>query len=65
MRKPARPSIARTWCDTQPDALFDNYPGAPRGGVQVDRPMPDAWFSSSTSLSGNNVHVYSDPTDAN
>jgi hypothetical protein len=45
--------------------LFDNYPGAPRGGVQVDRPMPDAWFSSSTSLSGNNVHVYSDPTDAN
>jgi hypothetical protein len=45
--------------------VFDNYPGAPLGGVQVDRPLPDAWFSSTTSLSGNNVHVYTDPADAN
>ena len=45
--------------------VFDNYPGAPRGGTQVDRLIPDAWFSSSTTLSGNNAHVYSDPSDAN
>ncbi len=45
--------------------VFDNYPGAPRGGVQVDRVIPDAWFSSATTLSGNNAHVYSDPEDVN
>jgi extracellular elastinolytic metalloproteinase len=45
--------------------VFDNYPGAPRGGGQVDRVIPDAWFNSSTTLSGNNAYVYSDPDDAN
>jgi extracellular elastinolytic metalloproteinase len=45
--------------------VFDHYPGAAFGGVQMDRSLPDAWLSSTTTLSGNNAHVYSDPTDAN
>ena len=46
--------------------VFDHYPGAPFGGNQVDRVLPDSWLSSAaTSLSGNYAHVYSDPSDAN
>ncbi|MBA3262092.1 MAG: M36 family metallopeptidase [Thermoleophilaceae bacterium] len=43
--------------------VFDNYPGAPVGGLQVDRALPGSWLSSTTSLLGSNAHVYSDPDD--
>ena len=45
--------------------VFDHYPGAPLGGVQVDRELPAAWLSATNRLFGNHAHVYSDPSDAN
>jgi extracellular elastinolytic metalloproteinase len=40
--------------------VFDNYPGAPRGGTQQRREVPAAWLDGSGRLSGANAHVYSD-----
>jgi extracellular elastinolytic metalloproteinase len=46
---------------------FDNYPGAPAGGVQVAKTFSetgiDPWLTADTRLSGHNAHVYSDPND--
>jgi extracellular elastinolytic metalloproteinase len=44
---------------------WDNYPGAPRGGVQRTRDFTDrGWLSGdATTLQGNNTHVYSDVND--
>jgi hypothetical protein len=43
---------------------FDNYPGAPRGGAQQAKDFPPAWLPpASTTLDGNNAHVYSDEED--
>jgi hypothetical protein len=46
---------------------WDNYPGAPRGGVQSPRNFTgNGWLASdATTLSGNNTHVYSDVNDDN
>ena len=46
--------------------VLDNYPGAPAGGVATQRSISlPGWLSSSTNLSGNNTHVYSDIDDSN
>jgi extracellular elastinolytic metalloproteinase len=46
---------------------FDNYPGAPLGGVQVAKTFPetgdDPWLTESTRLFGDNAHVFADPSD--
>lgn len=46
---------------------FDNYPGAPLGGAQVDKLFPesgdDPWLTLSDRLAGDNAHVFSDPND--
>ena len=46
---------------------WDNYPGAPRGGVQRSRDFSGrGWLArNATTLSGNNTHVYSDVNDDN
>jgi extracellular elastinolytic metalloproteinase len=46
---------------------FDNYPGAPVGGVQVAKTFPetgiDPWVTDPNRLFGHNAHVYSDEQD--
>ncbi|WP_426566319.1 M36 family metallopeptidase [Angustibacter sp. McL0619] len=47
--------------------IFDNFPGAPRGGtarkVSMNRP---GWFTTgATTLTGNNAHTYTDVNDDN
>jgi extracellular elastinolytic metalloproteinase len=42
--------------------VFENYPGAPVGGLQADADIVP-WLSSSTALIGNNAHVFSDADD--
>jgi hypothetical protein len=46
---------------------FDNYPGAPNGGVQVAKVFSesgdDPWLTNPNRLAGDNAHVYSDPGD--
>jgi hypothetical protein len=46
---------------------WDNYPGAPRGGVQRPRDFTGrGWLDrNATTLQGNNTHVYSDVNDDN
>ena len=47
---------------------FDNYPGAPIGGAQVDKVFSetgaDPWLTAADRLAGDNAHVYADPDDA-
>jgi extracellular elastinolytic metalloproteinase len=47
---------------------FDNYPGAPLGGVQVAKIFSEAgddpWLTLADRLAGDNAHVFSDPEDA-
>jgi len=47
---------------------FDNYPGAPLGGVQVPKAFSEAgddpWLTATDRLAGDNAHVFSDPEDA-
>ena len=47
---------------------FDNYPGAPIGGAQVDKVFSetgaDPWLTAADRLAGDNAHVYADPNDA-
>jgi extracellular elastinolytic metalloproteinase len=45
-----------------PAHAFRNYPGAPVGGDQADADL-EPWLTSSTTLLGANVHVYSDADD--
>ena len=46
--------------------VYDNYPGAANGGTQVQKSISlPGWLSSTTTLSGNNAHVYSDLDDSN
>ena len=46
--------------------VLDNYPGAAAGGVATQRSISRlGWLSSTTTLSGNNTHVYSDVDDSN
>jgi Zn-dependent metalloprotease len=46
--------------------VLDNYPGAAHGGVATQRSISlPGWLTSTTTLSGNNTHVYSDVDDSN
>ncbi len=43
--------------------VFDNYPGAPVGGIQSSRTLPAGWITDATRLFGTNAHVYHDADD--
>jgi extracellular elastinolytic metalloproteinase len=47
---------------------FDNYPGAPAGGVQVTKTFleggDDPWLTAADRLAGDNAHVFTDPNDS-
>jgi Zn-dependent metalloprotease len=46
--------------------VWDNYPGAPQGGVQRRVALQQSWLvAGSQSLSGPNTHVYADVNDDN
>jgi extracellular elastinolytic metalloproteinase len=46
--------------------VFENYPGAPIGGVAALQSLNQpGWTTSSSILTGNNAHVYSDVNDDN
>lgn len=46
--------------------VIENYPGAPSGGTQEQKSISrPGWLTSSSTLSGNNTHVYADVDDSN
>ncbi len=46
--------------------VWDNYPGAPAGGTASSQSLNQpGWATSSSILTGNNAHVYSDVNDNN
>jgi hypothetical protein len=55
----------RTLVNHASGLVFDNYPGAPAGGVQREQNF-DSWLTpGATTLTGNNTHVYTDINDDN
>ena len=64
---PSAPAAAAAKGPNLNALIFDNYPGAPKGGtarqVSLNRP---GWFSAgATTLTGNNAHTYTDINDDN
>ncbi len=46
--------------------VYENFPGAARGGTQEQKSISlPGWLASSSALSGNNTHVYTDVDDSN